>query len=120
MESLEGRAAAGAAMRVLLVENDGRAAARKVEALAGAGLEIRHAPSFSVVGNLTESWTPTGGVAADAVSTKGRELERLQLPVLLLGDAEGDGLERLGPRVVRLREEATPDAILDALADLGE
>jgi len=58
-------------------------------------------------------------VAGDAVSTSGRELERLQLPVLLLGDAKDDGFKHLDPRVVRLRAEATPKAILDALRDLG-
>jgi hypothetical protein len=105
----------------LLVERDGRAAARKVEALAGAGLEVRHAPSFEVVANLTEGWVPTVVVVAeDAVSTAEGELERLQLPVLLLGDAEDVAPQRLGPRVVRLRSAATPEAILDALRDLGE
>ena len=122
LEPLEGRTSSVAsAIRVLLVEKDGRAAARKVEALAEAGLEVRHVPSFSDIADLIRGWLPTVMlVAEDAVSTKGGELDRLQLPVLLLGDAEDDGLERLGPRVVRLRGTATPEAILDALRDLGE
>ena len=122
LEQLEGRpAGAGVAIRALLVEKDGRAAARKVEALAAAGLEIRHAPSFSNIADLTQGWLPTVMlVAEDAVSTKGGELDRLQLPVLLLGDGEDAGPEHLGSRVVRLRAEATPEAILDALRDLGE
>ena len=122
LEPLEGRASgASAAIRVLLVERDGRAAARKVEVLAEAGLEVRHTPSFSNIADLTRGWLPTVMlVAGDAVATKGGELERLQLPVLLLGDAEDVGPERFGPRVVRLRAEATPEAILDALRDLGE
>ena len=122
LEPLEGHTSgASAAIRVLLVERDGRAAARKVEALAEAGLEVRHAPSFEVVANLTEGWVPTVVVVAeDAVSTAEGELERLQLPVLLLGDAEDVAPQRLGPRVVRLRSAATPEAILDALRDLGE
>ena len=122
LEPLEGRpAGAGVAIRALLVEKDGRAAARKVEALAAAGLEIRHAPSFSNIADLTQGWLPTVMlVAEDAVSTKGGELDRLQLPVLLLGGAEDFGTQRLGPRVVRLRAEATPEAILDALRDVGE
>jgi BarA-like signal transduction histidine kinase len=37
-----------------LVEADGRAAVRTVEALAEAGLEVRHAPSFTAVADLTE------------------------------------------------------------------
>ena len=122
LEPLEGHTSgASAAIRVLLVERDGRAAARKVEALAEAGLEVRHAPSFSNIADLTQVWLPTVMlVAEDALSTKGGELDRLQLPVLLLSDAEDDGLKRLGPRVVRLRGAATPDAILEALRDLGE
>ena len=122
LETLEGRAAGvGVAIRVLLVERDGRAAARKVEALAAAGLEVRHAPSFEKIADLTQGWLPTVLlVAKDAVSTTGDELERLQLPVLLLGEVEDEHLEGMGPRVVRLRGEATPEAILDALRDLGD
>ena len=122
LEPLDGRVAgAGDAARVLLVENDGRAAARKVEALAGGGLEVRHAPSFSEVDNLTRGWVPTVVVVGeDVFSTERGELERLQLPVLLLGDAEDVPPQRLGPRIVRLRSAATPEAILDALRDLGE
>jgi hypothetical protein len=122
LESLEGQAAgAGVAVRLLLVERDGRAAARKVEALAEAGLEVRHAPSFEDFADLTQGWLPTVVlVAEDAVPAAGGELERLQLPVLILGGGDDLGPERFGPRVVRLRGEATPDAILDALRDLGE
>jgi PAS domain S-box-containing protein len=122
LESLEGRAAgSGVAFRVVLVERDGRAAAPKVEALAAAGLEVRHAPSLENIGELTREWLPTVMlVAEDAVPTTGGELERLQLPILVLGDRQDLGLERFGPRVVRLHGEATPDAILDALANLGE
>lgn len=122
LESLDGRAAgAGVAIRVLLVERDGRAAARKVEALAAAGLEVRHAPSFEKIDDLIQGWLPAVVlVAGDAMPTTGGELERLQLPILVLGDKEGLGPERFGSRVVRLRGEATPDAILDALRDLGE
>jgi len=121
LEPLEGRTSSSAsAIRVLLVEKDGRAAARKVEALAEAGLEVRHVPSFSDIADL-RGWLPTVMlVAEDAVSIEGGELDRLQLPVLLLGDAEGAGLKHLGSRVVRLRAEATPEAILDALHGLGE
>ena len=83
LEPLEGHtSSAASATRVLLVEKDGRAAARKVEALAEAGLEVRHAPSFSNIADLTQGWLPTVMlVAEDALSTKGGELDRLQLPV---------------------------------------
>ena len=122
LELLEGRTSGvGDPIRILLVERDGRAAAGKVEALATAGLEVRHAPSFSDIADLTRAWLPTVLlVAEDAVSIQLGELERLQLPVLLLGDANDLDSQRLGPRVVRLRGVATPDAIVDALRDLGE
>jgi hypothetical protein len=64
---------------------------------------------------------PTVVVLADDVASKAvQELGHVQAPVLLLGGAEGVDLEALGPRVVRLRTEATPEAILDALRDLAE
>jgi hypothetical protein len=57
-------------------------------------------------------------VAADAVRGAEGELERLKLPVLLLGDGAIDR-ETIGPRVVSLHAEATPEAILDVVRDLG-
>jgi PAS domain S-box-containing protein len=106
--------------RILLVEKDGRSAARTVEALAGGGLEVRHAPTFDVAETIRQDWTPTVVVVAgDAPSLTMRELDRLQVPVLLLGEAEGLESGRLGPRVVRLRSGATPETIFEALRDLG-
>lgn len=120
LETLEGPpAGAGSEARVLLVERDGRAAARKVEALAGAGFEVRHLPTLAESADLAKQWTPTVVIVADDVVPVGSgELDRLKAPVLLLGDA--DTTPTLGSRVVRLRAEATPEAILDALRDLGE
>jgi two-component sensor histidine kinase len=122
LESLEGRSSVERTpTRVLLVERDGRAAAGKIEALVAAGLEVRHVPSFSDIGDLTRTWTPTVLlVAEDSVSTAKSELERLHLPALLLGEVEYERFAGMGPRVVRLRGVATPDAIVDALRDLGE
>jgi signal transduction histidine kinase len=120
MEAVEGHVT-GAGVRVLLVESDGRAAVRTVEALAGAGLEVRHAPSARDAADLVQGWNPTVVVmAADAVAAAGGELDRLQLPVVLIGEVGDDRLPAFGPRVVRLHGEATSEAILDALADLGE
>jgi signal transduction histidine kinase/HAMP domain-containing protein len=120
LESLEGPAAgAGAEACVLLVEADGRAAARTVEALAAAGFEVRHLPKLAEIADLVKDWTPTVVVVADdAGSARSGELDRLKVPVLLFGDAED--ARALGPRVVRLRTAATPDAILDALSSLGD
>jgi len=122
LESLEGRTGGTtAAARVLLVEHDGRAASRTIEALAGAGFDVRHLSSLAALADVTTDWAPTVVVLAeDAASTAFRELGRVQAPVLLLGDVEGTDLEALGPRVVRLRAEATPEAILDALRNLAE
>jgi len=120
LESLDPPASGvGTEARVLLVEKDGRAAARTVEALAGSGFEVRHLPTVAEIAELAKDWTPTVVVVADdAASVGGGELERLKVPVLLLGGAE-EGRD-LGPRAVRLRTGATPQAILDALRDLGK
>jgi two-component sensor histidine kinase len=106
--------------RILLVEKDGRAAARTVEALAGGGFEVRHAPSLADTELMSEDWMPTIVVVAeDALPTSLSAISRLQVPVLLLGEAEWFESRRLGPRVVRLRSGATPTAIVEALRDLG-
>jgi hypothetical protein len=119
LESLESHAGGPASVdRVLLVEKDGRAAARTIEVLAGAGLEVRHASSFAAVDDLGGGWTPTVVVVAEDAVT-GQGLGQLKFPVLLLGKAVGVDTAQLGPRVVRLTE-ATPDAILGALRDLEQ
>jgi hypothetical protein len=104
--------------RVLLVEKDGRAAARTIEILAGGGFEVRHASSITAVDDLEGGWTPTVVVVAEDAAA-GEGLSRLKYPVLLLGEGADLDTAQLGPRVVRLTE-ADPDAILDALRDLGE
>jgi PAS domain S-box-containing protein len=119
LESLESHAGGPASVdRVLLVEKDGRAAARTIEVLAGAGLEVRHASSCAAVDDLGGGWTPTVVVVAEE-AIAGAGLGRIKCPVLLLGEAAGVDTAQLGPRVVRLTE-ATPEAILGALRDLGE
>jgi len=49
----------------------------------------------------------------------GARLRELQLPVVVLSDAELDQVGTWGPRVVRLQSSTGPDAILGALRDLG-
>jgi PAS domain S-box-containing protein len=44
--------------RVLLIEDDGRAAVRLVEAMAVAGYEVRHAPDAEIADRLTARWAP--------------------------------------------------------------
>jgi signal transduction histidine kinase len=119
LESLDGPTGGHSeADRVLLVEKDGRSAARTIEILAGAGFEVRHASSFAAVDDLVGGWKPTVVVVAeDAVDRDG--LGRLKFPILLLGEAAGVDAAQLGPRVIRLTA-TDPRAILDALRDLGE
>jgi two-component sensor histidine kinase len=121
LDTLEGRPAGiGGEARVLLVERDGKAAAHTVEVLAGGGLEVRHAPTFDVAEAIRQEWSPTVVVVVgDALSLTTRALDRWQVPVLLVGEADGLESGRLGPRVARLRSGATPEAIIDALRGLG-
>lgn len=122
IEPIEGRAPAPTAdARVLLVEADGRAAARLVEALAGAGLEVRHAPTADVAADLAADWTPkvvvvSGFSGSDAAADR---LRRLQLPVLLLGGTGASDLAVWGPRAVPLADGDDLEAVAEALRDLG-
>jgi hypothetical protein len=119
---MDGRATTEAPIRVLLVERDGRSAARTVETLAAAGLEVRHAPVVEAVDSIVDRWTPSVAVVAEDVlgGATGWKLSRLQLPVLLVGGSDEGGAEDWGPRVIRLRSQATPEAILEALRHLGD
>jgi len=113
-------AAPAAETRILLVDNDGRAAARIVEELASAGLEVRHAPTGEMAARLLERWTPTIVVLADRqlAAENPRWLREAQVPVVVLADAEGK-TEALDLRSVRVEATADPEAVLDALRDLG-
>jgi len=107
--------------RVLVVEADGRAAARLIEALAEAGLEVRHAPSADVAADLALDWKPkvvvvSGHGASDAAAQR---LRQLQLPVLLLGETGASNSSIWGPRAVSLADGDDLAAIADALRDLG-
>ncbi len=122
LESVDGRRAAPVAVpRVLLVEADGRAATRIVEALADAGLEIRHAPTVGLADQIIESWPAQVVVISGRpeVGGAGGRLRALRLPVVVLTDTDGDAVGTWGPRVVRLQSSTGPEAILAALRDLG-
>jgi len=122
IEPIEGRALAPSAdARVLLVEADGRAAARLVETLAGAGLEVRHAPSAEVAADLAADWTPkvvvvSGFRESDAAADR---LRRLQLPVLVLGETQASDLAVWGPRAVPLADGDDLEAVAEAIREIG-
>jgi len=90
----------GAQARVLLLQPDGRGAARTVEVLAGAGLEVRHASSREIASNLMQTWLPTA-VVAEGAPDADAWLASLEVPVVVV--------ERSGG----------PESILEALRDLG-
>lgn len=92
-----------------------------VEDLAGAGFEVRHAPSFEIAADLLEEWKPKAMVVSGARGTDAAvgRLRRLQLPVLLLGESESRGEGGWGPRAERLRSDESPEAVIEALRDLG-
>jgi PAS domain S-box-containing protein len=122
IEPIEGRAptpTTGA--RVLLVEPDGRSAARLVEELAGGGLDVRHAPSADVAVDLATEWAPKVVMVSGlgGTDTAAERLRRLQLPVLLLGESPPADLAVWGPRAVPLANGDDLEAIAGALRDLG-
>jgi PAS domain S-box-containing protein len=122
LESVEGRRLAPVALpRVLLVDSDGRAASRVVEALAEAGLEIRHASTVGLADEMIRKWPAQVVVLSGRheVGDAGARLRALRLPVVVLTDEDEDAVGSWGPRVVRLRSTTGPDAILAALRNLG-
>jgi len=104
--------------RVLLV---GRSAVRLVEDLAGAGLEVRHAPSFEIAAVLLEQWTPKAVVVSGPWGSDAApgQFRRLRLPVLLLGESESGLDGDWGPRAARLKSDESLEAVIEALRDLG-
>ena len=125
VSALEAEAVKGAdresTPRVLLVESDGRMAATMVEALAGAGLEVRHAPSLGVADDLVARWQPTVVVLANYADddTGGGRLQQSQCPVLVLADDGEDIHDRWGPQALQMPPASTPDEIIGALRKLG-
>ena len=122
IEPIEGRTPAPTAdARVLLVEPDGRAAARLIEALAGVGVEVRHAPSADVAADLVEDWRPKVVIVSglSGSDTAANRFSRLQTPVLLLGETRASNLADWGPRTVPLADGDDLEAVAEALRDLG-
>jgi hypothetical protein len=120
LESVDGRGqSASEVPRLLLVEPDGRAASRIIEALAEAELEIRHAATVEEAGEVTESWGAHVVVVSSGAAASRPGAGFNELPVIRLtgGDSEPD--DTWGPRVIRLESSRGPEEILEALRDLG-
>ena len=105
--------------RVVLVDSNGREASRIIEALAEAGLEVRHAPSLAAAAVVMDQWAPEAvvmevslpdGEAVDAVG-------RWPVPAVVLG-RPGDELS-WPPTAEVVERGAAPDVVLAALQRLG-
>ncbi len=121
LEAVASRTAENSAVvNLLLVESDGRAAASLVESLAVADFEVRHATSLELADELAEIWEPAVVVLGASAERErgGAGLVARQLPVVILGEIDGDSADRWGPRAVRLLGAVDPQAIVEALHEL--
>jgi len=107
------------AARVLLVDSDGRKASRIVEALAEAGLEVRHAPTLASADTVVDEWSPAAVVTESRLPDGGvaTRLGQWDLPAVVLGDEGADGV--WATAVTRLDRDAPPELVLAALQRLG-
>ena len=107
--------------RVLLVDDDGREAARLVEAFAAAGLEVRHATTIEAARSTAADWSPTAVVSLlelpDAAAPGW--LSELGLPSVVLVPDGVEAPESLPQDTVALDRRAAGEAILAALQRLG-
>lgn len=104
--------------RVLLVDDDGREAARLLEELAAAGLEVRHATTLEAARSLLAEWSPTALVAVAELPDGSAEplVKELDLPAVLLGT--GSAGPHPGARTALLPRPAEAAALCAALARL--
>ncbi len=117
--STDAQAANPPGARVLLVDSDGREASRIIEAMAEAGLDVRHAPSLAAAGMLVDEWAPEAAVV-EASLPDGEAAEALgtwRIPAVVLGHF-GDGLS-WPPTAEVVKRGSAPDVVLAALQRLG-
>ncbi len=106
-------------VRVVLVDSDGREASRIIEALAEAGLQVRHAPSLAAAAAVMDQWVPeavvleSGPPDGDAVDAVGR----WHIPAVVMGWPGSEVKRPPGTEVVE--RGAAPDVVLAALQRLG-
>lgn len=105
--------------RVVLINSDGREATRSVEALADAGLDIRHAATLAGAEAVTNEWDPDAVVAVTTVPDGDVVpwIVRRGLPAVVLVASTDEVVAP--PTAVVLERRAAPEAVLAALQRLG-
>jgi len=121
LEPLEEEEQPATVVRVILVDDDGKEAARLIEAFAAAGLDVRHATSVGAARQTVSEWSPSAVVSLlelpDAAAAGW--LAELRLPsVLLVGEGAAPP-DALPPEAVAIDRGAAAEAILAALQRLG-
>jgi PAS domain S-box-containing protein len=108
--------------RVILVDDDGREAAWIVEALAAAGLEVRHAPTLAAARSVSEEWLPAAvvGVTELPDGPIAPWLAEVDLPaVILVSSADQRGAVTWPRSAVTLDRSSAPESVLASLQRLG-
>ncbi len=110
----------GKGRRVLLVNDDGREAARLVEAMAAAGLDVRHAPSLATAEELSKQWSPEAVVILERLpdGCAGPWLDRLGVPAVLLVQARTEHVSVPAAAAV-VERSAAAEAVVAALYRVG-
>jgi PAS domain S-box-containing protein len=72
--------------RVVLVEADGKAAVRFLEAMAMAGFDVRHAPNAGLAEKIVASWLPSAVVVRSGDRLARDWATRLETAVVLIED----------------------------------
>ena len=83
----------GRGRRVVLVESEGKLAARLLEVLAAAGFEVRHAPDAAVAGRLVSTWTPNAVVVRADDGTAMEWSAHLEATTVVIEDPGSAGTE---------------------------
>ena len=83
----------GRGRRVVLVESEGKLAARLLEVLAAAGFEVRHAPDAAVAGRLVSTWTPNAVVVRADDGTAMEWSAHLDATTVVIEDPGSAGTE---------------------------
>jgi PAS domain S-box-containing protein len=120
LETVDEAQADGAGRRVLLVNDNGREAARLVEAMAAAGLEVRHAPNLETAGRVSKQWSPEAVVALERLPDGAAAgwLDRLGVPAVVLVPSPAEHGTMPAAAVV-IERSAAAEAVVAALLRMG-